>query len=58
MNKYRLTFDIELPDDISQDDEQEFEDWLDHFTGCVESDIYSYHPLKCDIDVYSNYEAI
>lgn len=59
MSKYRLVFDIDLPDDISQDDEIEFEAWLEHFIGCVDDDIYSCHPLNdCDIDVNSKWEAL
>lgn len=59
MSTFRLTFDVELPDDITEDDEEEFTDWLDHFIGCVEDDIYCCHPLNGrDVDVTSNYEAI
>jgi hypothetical protein len=43
MNKFRLTFDIEIPN-ISEDDNQEIGDWLNHFIGCVEDDIYSCCP--------------
>ena len=56
---YRLTFDIELPNDITEDDKEEFEYWLDHFIGCVDDDIYSCNPLNGhDIDVNSNWEEI
>lgn len=59
MSTYRLTFDIEVPDDINEDDIEELESWLDHFIGCVDDDIYSCNPLNdCDIDVNSNWEAI
>ena len=59
MSKYRLVFDIDLPDDISQDDEIEFEAWLEHFIGCVDDDIYSCNPLNdCDIDVNSSWDAL
>ena len=44
---------------ISQDDEIEFEAWLEHFIGCVDDDIYSCNPLNdCDIDVNSSWEAL
>ena len=58
MCTFRLTFNIEIPD-ISEDDSQEIGDWLDHFIGCVEDDIYSCNPLNdCDIDVSSDWEEI
>jgi len=55
---YRLTFDIEISDDISQDDEIEFENWLEHFIGCIDDDIYSCQPLDNDINVNSSWESV
>ena len=56
MSTFRLTFNIEIPD-ISEDDSQEIGDWLDHFIGCVEDDIYSCCP-RGGMDVNSNWEEI
>ena len=58
MRTYRLTFDIDLPDEVSEDDIEELQGWLDHFIYTVEDDIYSCNSLDCDIDVSSNYEEI
>ena len=59
MSTYRLTMDIEIPDDISSIDKEEFEAWLEPFIGCVGDDIYSCNPLNnCDIDINSNWEEI
>jgi len=57
MSTYRLTFDIDVPDDINEDDIEELESWLDHFIGCVEDDIYSCCPYG-GMDVNSNWEEI
>ena len=57
MRTYRLTFDIEIPDDISNIDKEEFESWLDHFKDYTESDIYSCCPHG-GMDVNGNWEEI
>ena len=61
MSTYRLTIDIELPDNISQDDVINFEAWLTHFNDCLHDDFYNSNPLSdegYDIDVNSNWEEI
>ena len=56
MNKFRLTFEFDVPD-LSEDDWDDMSGWLDHFIGCVEADIYSCCPHG-GMDVRSDWEEI
>lgn len=56
MNKFRLTFDVEIPS-LSKDDKEAISMWLDNFIKYTEEDIYSCCP-RGGMNVSSNWEEI